>query len=448
MHLHSCPSDVLEIVVTMRSSRIHVYLICLVVAFVSEVLIISELDLLQPTPDFLRSRNLEEVQQRLQDINHETPPPMPAVVNIMPFIMDDSREHKPEKKKVVPDARPFGVPGQVDDSESASQLRPLDPFRPVRRHEVKHDAASRHSIFKSLLLEKNTSRATFMGPKRPRKTHPAPVMVDLPPTNQSVLDDRIIYYLHIHKSAGSTICRAAEFNGLYVSETNCNVQVDQRCCGQDDSLEAQRDFAKSTKFNFVANEKDMYSTMDTEHYRYVVMLRDSRERYNSHWKHVYRRYNDDDTVENFTEWWTGQPDNWNVRKICGTPCMNTPKYGLTEQLWNQTLERLSLFEDVLFVDRFNESFTKFASRVGWTHMPVHQPLARHVDYPSTTDEFDPMMTALDDALYEFAEGMYRGIPQPYTTLSTERRTALRDYFTRASERKCNTPCCAATCSTY
>jgi hypothetical protein len=300
-----------------------------------------------------------------------------------------------------------------------------------------------------------------------RQRPPPPVMVDLPPTNQTVVDDRIIYYLHIHKSAGTTICKSAQFNGLDVSETNCNVQADQRCCGEDDSLEAQQEFALSTDYQLVANEKDMYEAMDTEHYRYVVMLRDSRDRYESHWKHVYRRYNETftveneahwkhmhrrnnekETVENFTEWWTGQPDNWNVRKICGTPCMNTSKYGITEQLWNQTVERLRQFDDVLFVDRFNETFTKFASRVGWTRMPVVKPIARHVDYPSMGDEWDPMMTALDDALYEFAEGMYQGIPRPYAALSTERRTALREYFARGREQNCNSPCCAATCSTY
>jgi hypothetical protein len=435
----------------------------LALVFVSEVLIISELDFMQPTPDFHRSMSLSDVQQpRQQDMNHETLPLVPSVS----VTMDGLKEQISEKKQADPSARPFGTSPRVDTKPSASGLQSSDNSRPGWQRHVKHEikhTASRHSRFDRLLTGKERSRM------RPREQSPPPLMVDLPPTNQTVVEDRIIYYLHIHKSAGTTICKAAKFNGLDVSETNCNVQIDQRCCGEDDSLKAQQDFALSTDFQLVANEKDMYAAMDTDHYRYVVMLRDSRDRYESHWKHVYRKYNLTDTVEieahwnhvphrrhsekgsveNFTEWWTGQPDNWNVRKICGTPCMNASKYGITEQLWKQTVERLSQFDDVLFVDRFNESFTKFASRVGWTRMPVLQPSARHVvDYPSMGDEWDPMMTALDDALYEFAEGMYQGIPHPYAALSTERRTALKEYFAKGREQKCNSPCCAETCSTY
>jgi hypothetical protein len=439
----------------MRSTRIHEYLMWLALVFVSEVLIISELDLLQSTP------SSSEVQQsRQQDINHET---LPLVSNVS-VTMDGQKEQISEKKRADPSARPFGTNRHGDAKATSSQLQSSDDSRLGWQRHMKQNqkhSSSRHGRFDRLRSGRERGRI------RPREQSPPPVMVDLPPTNQTVVDDRIIYYLHIHKSAGTTICKAAKFNGLNVSETNCNVQVDQRCCGEDDSLEAQQDFALSTDYQLVANEKDMYEEMDTEHYRYVVMLRDSRDRYESHWKHVYRRYNGTDNVrhglhwnqvhrrnieknnvENFTEWWTGQPDNWNVRKICGTSCMNTSKYGITEQLWNQTVERLSQFDDILFVDRFNETFPKFASRVGWTHMPVIKPIARHVDYPSMGDEWDPMMTALDDALYEFAEGIYQGIPHPYVALSTERLTALREYFARGREQKCNSPCCAATCTTY
>jgi hypothetical protein len=476
----------------MRSTRIHAYLICFALAFVAEVLILSELDFLQPTPDFLHSRNLNEVQEpRQQEINHETLPLVPSVPVVMdglkerisetkqaapyarPFgttrtvdtkairheilplvpsvsvTMDGLKEQISETKQAAPRDRPFGTTHPVDTKANASQLQVSDYFRPGRHrnsnHERKH-TSSQHSWLESLPTGRECPGCTLRGLKQPRQRPIPPVMVDLPPTNQTVVDDRIIYYLHIHKSAGTAMCRAAEYNALDVSKTNCNVQADQRCCGEDDSLEAQQDFALSTDYQLVANEKDMYEAMDTEYYRYVVMLRDSRARYKSHWKNMYRRNNEKDTVENFTEWWTGQPDNWNVRKICGTPCMNTPKYGLTEHLWNQTVERLSQFDDILFVDRFNETFTKFASRVGWTRMPVLQSIARHVDYPSSSDEWDPMMTALDDALYEFAEGLYEGIPHPYAALSTERRAALREYFAR--EQECNSPCCATTCSTY
>jgi hypothetical protein len=69
-------------------------------------------------------------------------------------------------------------------------------------------------------------------------------------------DGRIIYFQHIHKSGGSTMCRIATLNQMKTSlKTNCNVQPDQRCCGNgSDSAEALAAFAESTPFTFVANE--------------------------------------------------------------------------------------------------------------------------------------------------------------------------------------------------
>jgi hypothetical protein len=69
-------------------------------------------------------------------------------------------------------------------------------------------------------------------------------------------DGRIIYFQHIHKSGGSTMCRIATLNQMKTSlKTNCNVQADQRCCGNgSDSAEALRAFADSTQYTFVANE--------------------------------------------------------------------------------------------------------------------------------------------------------------------------------------------------
>jgi hypothetical protein len=133
---------------------------------------------------------------------------------------------------------------------------------------------------------------------------------------RAVKDDRITYLLHLHKSAGTHMCLAARANNVRVAATNCNVQNDQRCCGNGDTFEAQRTFAARTEFELVANERDMYSAMDTASYRYVVVLRDSRDRYISHWKNMCRQHND--TSTEFQDWWERQPDNWNTRKICGT----------------------------------------------------------------------------------------------------------------------------------
>ena len=103
-------------------------------------------------------------------------------------------------------------------------------------------------------------------------------------------DRKLVYLLHIHKSGGTTMCQLAKFNQLSTSETNCNVQRDQRCCGQNDTLSAQTAFAREAPYDLVASEGRMYEGMDVESYQYIVVLRKSQERYFSHWKHVRRYY--------------------------------------------------------------------------------------------------------------------------------------------------------------
>ena len=46
-------------------------------------------------------------------------------------------------------------------------------------------------------------------------------------------DPRIIYFLHLHKAGGTSLCLAAEQNlgwDRVNGADNCNVQIDQRCC--------------------------------------------------------------------------------------------------------------------------------------------------------------------------------------------------------------------------
>jgi hypothetical protein len=94
------------------------------------------------------------------------------------------------------------------------------------------------------------------------------------PSPEKNFDSRIVYYLHIHKARGTIMCFAGRRNGMLVSPTNSSGQEDQRCCG--------------VSYNFVASEKEMRDARDPEHYRYVVMFRDSYTRYQSHWQHVTR----------------------------------------------------------------------------------------------------------------------------------------------------------------
>lgn len=292
-------------------------------------------------------------------------------------------------------------------------------------------------------IVKNTNKQ----PQLPKIKIPQPKFVNIPGSaiNQRTNDPRVIYFLHIHKSGGTNMCKAARANNETAAATNCNPQQDQRCCGGGDSLFAQQFFVQVTNFTFVANERDMYSAMDLKNYRYVVMLRNSLERYKSHWKNVCRVHGANQ-AGTFTSWWTRQPDNWSVRKICGTKCIKIPKFHISVSQFEYVLERLRKFEDILFLERFNETFTKFARRVGWTQLPIPVSSYSHFDYPKDSGEWDPLMSALDDALYEYAEALYRGESEPALKPTTQ--ALVHKYFQEGPGRLCTSPCCHTNCSVY
>ena len=103
---------------------------------------------------------------------------------------------------------------------------------------------------------------------------------------------KIIYFLHIHKSAGTYFCQQAFKNQMSANyPMNCNVQENQRCCGIDienGNYKSQIEYAKSSTFDVVASEKEMYDIMIPQYYDYVVSLRHSQSRYYSHWSHLKR----------------------------------------------------------------------------------------------------------------------------------------------------------------
>ncbi|CAB9498475.1 expressed unknown protein [Seminavis robusta] len=101
--------------------------------------------------------------------------------------------------------------------------------------------------------------------------------------------EKVLFFVHIHKSGGTVLCAMAHANKLHVNtKHNCNVQTNQRCCGKSDDKEIQTAYAQQTPYDLVAAETQMYQGMDPTHYNYIVVLRSSRERYFSHWKHILR----------------------------------------------------------------------------------------------------------------------------------------------------------------
>jgi hypothetical protein len=234
----------------------------------------------------------------------------------------------------------------------------------------------------------------------PPKSQPTDIVsASAPPVavRASVHFPQKIYFLHLHKSGGTSICNAAIRNGLKANKNNCNVQADQRCCGGE-TIAEQQQFARETKYDFVASESYMYAELDVADYIYVTTLRNSMARYMSHYNHVKRKRQ----TESFDAWLSGQPDNWNVRHICGTRCMNIPKFALSSDDFYFTSRRLSHFSHILFHETLQHSFNKMARKLAWKINSLwhDQASPKSYNYPHVAWT---RMTYLDDLLYEKAK---------------------------------------------
>ena len=404
----------------------------------------------------------------------------------------------------------------------------------------------------------------------------------MPTSNKTVAFQRkyprMIHFLHIHKSAGTFLCKQAFRNKMAADYgRNCNVRNDQRCCWYDAAKtdnnnnndnnetkileERSIDFAKTAPFDFVASEKGLSGPMLPDYYDYVVTLRNSRDRYKSHWQQLKRiaksrkldvkaypttlgwipwirswmhwmhggtsqaaqaqqpplphrlaRWVDtgenpeDDPghwnftvvdqndgqihpVGNFTKWVIGQPDNYSVRMICGSPCVGIPKYKITTTLFEHSLEKLWVnFSHVLFVEDMEASFARFAKAYGWdteyNDESSSSSRRNNAKKPAVTGRkvvavdgaspfsADPYMTVLDDALYEFALRKHRAalesnnssssnnnnsigsnassslqlLPQPRLIWrkdypSFQNQDLVDEYFRKGPLTNCTNPCC-------
>lgn len=271
-------------------------------------------------------------------------------------------------------------------------------------------------------------------------------------------NDRIVYFLHIHKAGGSSLCSAARANSVlshfaYNCIPGSTAQI-KRCCGE--TLTQQADFAAKTHYGFVANEWPLYDVLDTEHYRYVVSLRDSRRRYVSH--HEYDCKIKSTPPPQFTEWLSSQPDNFITRMLCGTRCLKRPKYQLTEDDLAHSIFQLKQFDNIIFLEDFNHSYTRFASAVGWKMWPgrknAHAPVGTSSNPTSPKlMHISPWMHALDDYLYDVGQTLENSRQLGKTTRSSAdhsevirgpHQESLSNYFGNA-DKTMHFPCGEAQC---
>ena len=294
--------------------------------------------------------------------------------------------------------------------------------------------------------------------------------------------NKTLFFVHIHKSAGSLICHHTFRNRVASNaRQNCNVQSDQRCCGNSDTVQAQISYALTTKYDFVAIERDMYDSMAPDYYDYIAAIRDSKARYYSHWRHLRRlipvngtqhggygnsgwlmgdvikewKSGDDpkttwqgsDPLGDFKVWSDHQPDNWNTRIFCGPKCRVRAQFQITADLFIYTLKRLTLFRHIMFVEDMGNSFRKFAEAYGWE--PETESIVKNVGSNSgnlTEQEWNPLMSALDDALYEFCKRIFNN-DTLHLWDDFSNQAQVDKYFSEGHVYGCSNACCGS-CSIY
>ena len=143
--------------------------------------------------------------------------------------------------------------------------------------------------------------------------------------------------------------------------------------------------------------------------------------------------------------------------ICGSKCLDRPKFQVTAKLFEYTLQRLALFSHVLFLEDINSSYKKFANDVGWRRAQNldhknKRMNGNKIETKSIRKELtenlrcDPFMTALDDALYNFARKRYEGDYANHSDTALlvkefANSKGVQDYFRDGLGRNCKDPCC-------
>uniref|UniRef100_A0A7S0AGF2 Uncharacterized protein n=1 Tax=Minutocellus polymorphus TaxID=265543 RepID=A0A7S0AGF2_9STRA len=101
--------------------------------------------------------------------------------------------------------------------------------------------------------------------------------------------DEIVYFTHVHKSGGTTMCKTAQANGEEVNrDNNCNMKGDGPWTITEKSLsrtcEERYQLAKEEGYSFVAMERFLLEDeLDCkDRFVYILMVRDPEQRHNSH----------------------------------------------------------------------------------------------------------------------------------------------------------------------
>jgi len=180
-------------------------------------------------------------------------------------------------------------------------------------------------------------------------------------SHQRNVAEPLVYYMHMHKAGGSTMCNMARHNNMVANcNNNCNLQ--DPALLRSLTLVEQRHFALTTPYEFVANEMELPDELETQHFRYFTTLRHPLSRYMSAWNHY-----GDGHGTSFHEWVVNRPDNYYVRHMCGPSVAALPNGAITEEHLFRAMARLTLFEGVMIVEHYAKTADILRSKLGWEH---------------------------------------------------------------------------------
>ena len=276
--------------------------------------------------------------------------------------------------------------------------------------------------------------------------------------------DKIAFYVHVHKSGGTTLCKTAQTNGEEVNEdNNCNMKGDGPWTITENTLsrtcEERYQLAKESGHTFVAMERFLLQDEleCKDRFIYILMIRDPEKRHKSHIdvhrhgiyqdKHrgfvgrkkirtkkkkkpdyfpmttrrvVRRRLKkrkvksdlgialmDNDLSE----------DNYLTRILLGERGFNgeLPIGSITNEHGGEARKKLEQFDLILRLEKFDEDKAQLVSHLGWTEwIGVANARAKEqVESSSSNEDNGPttfeLNNSIDIALYKHASALAKSL---------------------------------------
>jgi len=230
---------------------------------------------------------------------------------------------------------------------------------------------------------------------------------------------KITLFHHHHKSGGTMLCTLARKNKMITPAANClvdNSLTKAGCCGK--TISQQKNFARTTRYTFVANELYLPDVLDHTQFNYVTVVRNPWERYVSHynfavvggcdvmhcgWKNKLPKSKK--SGGSFTQWLGCQMDNFYVRNICGEECLHVAKGKLEFKHLEIAMGKLREFDAVLILESLTESLTLMKALFNWRYTSTSKVNASKKK--TTISDSDRRafgyMTLYDDMLYSYAK---------------------------------------------